>query len=58
MCQPDSVKISMDVFVHRFQPERYENWLEGKDVGPDPKDPNIICAAPSPYVNEEVFTKP
>lgn len=43
------VKINMDVFVKVFQPERYQNWLDGKDIGPDPKDPNIICAAPSPH---------
>ncbi|XP_071953991.1 lysine-specific demethylase 4A-like [Antedon mediterranea] len=30
-CQRDSVKISMDPFVKKFQPERYELWLAGKD---------------------------
>jgi jumonji domain-containing protein 2 len=24
------VKISMETFVRRFQPDKYENWLEGK----------------------------
>lgn len=28
------VKISMDVFVRKFQPERYELWLAGKDSAP------------------------
>lgn len=28
------VKISMDVFVRKFQPERYELWLSGKDNTP------------------------
>lgn len=28
------VKISMDVFVRKFQPERYELWLAGKDCAP------------------------
>lgn len=28
------VKISMDVFVRKFQPERYELWLAGKDNAP------------------------
>ncbi|XP_033109242.1 lysine-specific demethylase 4C-like [Anneissia japonica] len=30
-CQRDSVKISMDPFVLKFQPDRYELWLAGKD---------------------------
>ena len=28
------VKISMDVFVRKFQPERYAQWLAGKDNAP------------------------
>lgn len=28
------VKISMDVFVHKFQPERYKLWKAGKDNVP------------------------
>lgn len=28
------VKISMDVFVRKFQPDRYEQWLAGRDVVP------------------------
>ena len=36
----DMVRISMDTFVRRFQPERYELWLAGKDVGPHPEDPS------------------
>ncbi|KAJ3599607.1 hypothetical protein NHX12_033563 [Muraenolepis orangiensis] len=30
-CSQDMVKISMDVFVRKYQPERYEQWLAGKD---------------------------
>ncbi|KAK3513381.1 hypothetical protein QTP70_014208 [Hemibagrus guttatus] len=33
-CRKDMVKISMDVFVRKFQPERYELWLSGKDNTP------------------------
>ncbi|XP_051554735.1 lysine-specific demethylase 4A [Myxocyprinus asiaticus] len=33
-CRKDMVKISMDVFVKKFQPERYELWLAGKDNAP------------------------
>ncbi|XP_059200581.1 lysine-specific demethylase 4A isoform X2 [Centropristis striata] len=31
-CRKDMVKISMDVFVKKFQPDRYEQWLAGRDV--------------------------
>lgn len=27
----------MDTFVKRFQPEKYESWLKGLDVGPHPE---------------------
>nr|XP_055058576.1 lysine-specific demethylase 4A-like isoform X1 [Misgurnus anguillicaudatus] len=33
-CRKDMVKISMDVFVRKYQPERYELWLSGKDNAP------------------------
>ncbi|CRK86628.1 CLUMA_CG000464, isoform A [Clunio marinus] len=36
-CCPDSVKIDMDAFVKRFQPEVYENWRVGKDTTPHPE---------------------
>ncbi|EEB12131.1 jumonji domain containing protein, putative [Pediculus humanus corporis] len=47
-CRGDMVKISMDTFVKRFQPDRYELWLAGKDVGYHPEDPTRAYAAPSP----------
>ncbi|XP_051867370.1 lysine-specific demethylase 4A-like [Pristis pectinata] len=31
-CRKDMVKISMDVFVRKFQPERYKLWKLGKDT--------------------------
>jgi len=37
-CKPDTVNISMDCFVKRFQPERYEKWLAGQDYGHHPED--------------------
>ncbi|XP_018338576.1 PREDICTED: lysine-specific demethylase 4B-like isoform X2 [Trachymyrmex septentrionalis] len=46
-CSKDMVKISMDTFVKRFQPDRYELWLRGEDVGPHPEDPRQT-AAPMP----------
>ncbi|XP_076674562.1 lysine-specific demethylase 4B isoform X2 [Andrena cerasifolii] len=46
-CSKDMVKISMDTFVKRFQPQRYELWLRGEDIGPHPEDPRQT-AAPMP----------
>lgn len=47
-CSTESVKISMQTFVKRYQAERYEKWLQGKDIGPDPRDPKHVAAAPKP----------
>ncbi|XP_041838666.1 lysine-specific demethylase 4C isoform X2 [Melanotaenia boesemani] len=33
-CSRDMVKISMEPFVKRFQPDRYANWMVGKDSTP------------------------
>lgn len=40
------VKISMDVFVKKFQPDRYEPWLAGRDVAP------IDHSRPTPEAKE------
>ncbi|RUS80961.1 hypothetical protein EGW08_011281 [Elysia chlorotica] len=37
VCRNDGVKISMDVFVKKYQPERYEMWKEGKDIASHPE---------------------
>ncbi|KAI8037116.1 hypothetical protein M5D96_009863 [Drosophila gunungcola] len=50
-CRSDMVKISMETFVRRFQPERYENWLRGQDLGCHPEEPGKICAAAPPTLN-------
>lgn len=34
----DAVKISMDTFIKRFQPENYSKWRSGNDIGPHPED--------------------
>lgn len=47
-CSNDMVKISMDTFVKRFQPDRYELWLKGQDVGCHPEQPERIVPAPHP----------
>ncbi|XP_054162658.1 lysine-specific demethylase 4C-like [Oppia nitens] len=53
VCRSDSVQISMEAFVKKYQPDRYELWLQGKDIGPDPKDLTHICAAPAPSKYEK-----
>nr|XP_046264254.1 lysine-specific demethylase 4A isoform X5 [Scatophagus argus]XP_046264255.1 lysine-specific demethylase 4A isoform X5 [Scatophagus argus] len=45
-CRKDMVKISMDVFVKKFQPDRYEQWLVGRDVAP------IDHSRPTPEARE------
>ncbi|XP_052775093.1 uncharacterized protein LOC128213442 isoform X2 [Mya arenaria] len=37
-CRNDGVKIEMDCFVKRFQPEKYQEWKEGKDLAAHPED--------------------
>jgi len=48
VCRNDTVKISMDTFVRRLQPEKYEKWLQGQDIGFHPEDPTRMMAAPLP----------
>uniref|UniRef100_A0A8C6NYS1 [histone H3]-trimethyl-L-lysine(9) demethylase n=1 Tax=Nothobranchius furzeri TaxID=105023 RepID=A0A8C6NYS1_NOTFU len=45
-CRKDMVKISMDVFVRKFQPGRYEQWLAGRDVA------QIDHSLPTPEAEE------
>ena len=51
------VKISMDTFVKRYQPERYEAWCMGKDIGPHPEDPGRNSAATQPSINDVLCNK-
>ncbi|XP_067626700.1 probable lysine-specific demethylase 4A [Eurosta solidaginis] len=44
-CRKDMVKISMETFVQRFQPDHYENWLKGIDYGCHPEEPGRIYPA-------------
>ena len=37
-CKSDMVKISMECFVKRYQPEKYILWSLGKDIAPHPED--------------------
>lgn len=45
-CRKDMVKISMDVFVKKFQPDRYKQWLAGRDSVP------IDHSLPTPEARE------
>uniref|UniRef100_A0A672J5E5 [histone H3]-trimethyl-L-lysine(9) demethylase n=1 Tax=Salarias fasciatus TaxID=181472 RepID=A0A672J5E5_SALFA len=45
-CRKDMVKISMDVFVRKYQPERYQQWLAGRDLVP------IDHSRPTPEAKE------
>lgn len=44
-CSPDAVRIEMDAFVKRFQPEIYEDWLAGKDKSSHPEYQRCPLAA-------------
>ncbi|XP_039286699.1 lysine-specific demethylase 4C-like isoform X2 [Nilaparvata lugens] len=57
VCRPDNVKISMDTFVKRLQPDRYDLWIQGRDVGPHPEDPNRHFAAPVPSQGDILVNK-
>lgn len=37
-CSRDMVRISMDCFVKKFQPDKYESWMAGTDAAPHPED--------------------
>jgi jumonji domain-containing protein 2 len=37
-CREDMVKISMDPFVYKYQPELYEDWCRGINSTPHPED--------------------
>lgn len=45
-CSQDSVKICMDTFVKRIQPEKYELWLQKNDIGVHPKDTSGTLEVP------------
>uniref|UniRef100_A0A1E1W7B5 [histone H3]-trimethyl-L-lysine(9) demethylase n=2 Tax=Pectinophora gossypiella TaxID=13191 RepID=A0A1E1W7B5_PECGO len=56
-CSNDMVKISMDTFVKRFQPERYELWLKGQDIGCHPEQPDKMVPAPHPSGSDILCNK-
>ena len=40
--------------MRRFQPEKYENWLKGEDIGCHPEEPNKLYPAPAPILDKKV----
>ncbi|RMC19436.1 hypothetical protein DUI87_04047 [Hirundo rustica rustica] len=48
-CRRDMVSISMDVFVRKFQPDRYQLWKQGKDLY------TIDHTKPTPESTPETF---
>ncbi|XP_033029798.1 lysine-specific demethylase 4C isoform X3 [Lacerta agilis] len=47
-CRKDMVTISMDIFVRKFQPDRYQLWKQGKDLY------TIDHTKPTPEMTPEV----
>jgi len=37
-CRRNMVRISMDCFVKRYEPDKYEQWKAGLDLAPHPED--------------------
>lgn len=56
-CRPDMVRISMDTFVKRFQPEKYDMWIQGKDIGCHPENLARQSAAPKPTRTDVLCNK-
>uniref|UniRef100_A0A8C1JLL9 [histone H3]-trimethyl-L-lysine(9) demethylase n=1 Tax=Cyprinus carpio TaxID=7962 RepID=A0A8C1JLL9_CYPCA len=50
-CSKDMVKISMDPFVRRFQPDRYQAWTQGKDSCP--LDHTLATPSTTPELSTE-----
>lgn len=48
-CSSDMVKINMDTFVKRFQPDNYDAWMDGTDIGPHPEDLTRMIPPPKRY---------
>lgn len=45
----------MDTFVKRFQPDKYDDWIQGKDIGPHPEDPMTEVAAAPPPSDQDIL---
>ena len=43
------MKISMDCFVRKYQPELFDLWKQGKDLAPHPEDDQSKLYPRVPY---------
>jgi hypothetical protein len=60
LCRTDTVRISMEGFVKRYQSDRYESWIKGEDFGRHPEDPPgaKVTAATPPSLDEYLANNP
>ena len=42
-CERSRVKFSMDTFVEKFQPDKFDAWKSGLDIEPHPEDPPDVA---------------
>ncbi|CAF2737799.1 unnamed protein product [Rotaria sp. Silwood2] len=42
LCRHDMVKIGMDLFVHKYQPELYNDWCRGINLTSHPEDEQML----------------
>lgn len=43
----------MDTFVKRFQPDNYDAWINGTDIGPHPEDPPSAAKQAAPLPSDQ-----
>lgn len=56
-CSPDAVKISMDAFVKRFQPEKFDAWKSGVDKTSHPEHNSSIDGEHPPFLPKKMSFK-
>lgn len=52
-CRDDMVKISMDRFVCKYQPELYDDWCRGVNLTPHPED-QLLLTKKKPSISKSV----
>lgn len=52
-----SLNLSMDTFVKKFQPNHYDAWLNGCDIGAHPENLLDVKPAPLPSVVDVLVNK-
>ena len=41
-CTAKGVKFDMGIFIKKYQPENFDKWKAGQDIGPHPEDPDDV----------------